>query len=101
MKAIEANIAVQDYLSIVWGSLIAAAILYNVIFIVAGYIRTIACMNNDKQQYFASPHPLWDTSLMRPSFGNATIGSSSCLRLSTLVLSQADCKQSFSAAMSA
>ena len=59
LAAIQANINIEHYLSIVWGSLIAAGIVYNIVFIVAGYIRTIACMNNEKQQYFATPHPLW------------------------------------------
>lgn len=52
------NVDVQHYLGHVWWSIIAAFIIYQTALICVRYIRTVACLGNDTQRYFATPN-LW------------------------------------------
>ncbi|KAF1958340.1 ferric reductase [Byssothecium circinans] len=49
---------VQQFIGRIWYSFVAVFFLYQVIFHFVRYIRTIACLNNEHQRYFATPHAL-------------------------------------------
>lgn len=48
-----------DYIFIVLASVIAALILWRVTIESIKYVRTLACLNNDTQRYFARPSSRW------------------------------------------
>ncbi|KAF2789822.1 hypothetical protein K505DRAFT_365279 [Melanomma pulvis-pyrius CBS 109.77] len=53
------NIDVQHYLGYIWVSFLAVFILYQFIFHFVRYVRTVACLNNETQRYFATPHTVY------------------------------------------
>ncbi len=53
------NVDVQHYLGSIWVAFVAVFFLYQATFHFVRYIRTLACLNNDTQRYFASPHVLF------------------------------------------
>ncbi|KAF2009256.1 ferric reductase [Aaosphaeria arxii CBS 175.79] len=50
------NVDVQHYLGYLWVAFVAVFFVYQVIFHLVRYIRTIACLSNENQRYFAVPH---------------------------------------------
>jgi len=52
------NIDVQHYLGNIWWTIVAAFTLYQVVLFFVRYIRTVSCLNNDTQRYFATPN-IW------------------------------------------
>ncbi|KAH7070507.1 ferric reductase like transmembrane component-domain-containing protein [Paraphoma chrysanthemicola] len=52
------NIDVQNYLGRIWWCFIAVFTLYQVCLFFARYIRTVSCLGNDTQRYFAQPN-IW------------------------------------------
>lgn len=53
------NVDVQHFLGWIWVAFVCVFFLYQLIFHFVRYIRTIACLNNDSQRYFATPHALF------------------------------------------
>ncbi|PVH92115.1 ferric reductase [Periconia macrospinosa] len=53
------NLNVQHYLGRIWYAFVAAFALYHLIFFFVRYIRTVACLSNDTQRYFAVPHTMF------------------------------------------
>ncbi|KAF2875483.1 ferric reductase [Massariosphaeria phaeospora] len=53
------NNDVQHFLGWIWVAFVGVFFLYQVIFHFVRYIRTIACLNNEHQRYFATPHSLY------------------------------------------
>ena len=53
------NIDVQNYLGRIWWCFVVAFALYQIILYFVRYIRTISCLNNDTQRYFAVPNRLF------------------------------------------
>ncbi|CAI6333845.1 unnamed protein product [Periconia digitata] len=53
--AAQNNVDVQHYLGRIWYAFVAVFALYQLIYHFVRYIRTVACLNNDKQRYFAVP----------------------------------------------
>lgn len=51
------NKALSNYLYIICGTLSAAIILWRICDGTSKLVRTIACLNNDRQRYFAAPSP--------------------------------------------
>lgn len=49
------NVDIQHYLTRIWYAFVAAFALYHIIFHFVRYIRTIACLNNETQRFFATP----------------------------------------------
>jgi hypothetical protein len=58
-KASTLNETVQHNTGRIWYAIVAAFFLYQVTFHFVRYIRTVACLNNDSQRFFATPHVLW------------------------------------------
>jgi hypothetical protein len=56
--AIRENVDVQRYLGHVWWSIVAAFTIYQTALICSRYIRTVACLGNETQRYFATPN-IW------------------------------------------
>ena len=50
---------VQHFLGWIWVAFVSVFILYQIIFHFVRYIRTVACLNNETQRYFATPHALY------------------------------------------
>jgi hypothetical protein len=68
------NVDVQRYLGHIWWIIIAVFTLYQVVLFFVRYIRTVSCLGNETQRYFAIPNhwyaqfkkscldaPLWHT----------------------------------------
>lgn len=53
------NMDVQHFLGYIWVAFVSVFIIYQVIFHFVRYIRTVACLNNETQRYFATPHVLY------------------------------------------
>ncbi|KAF1352980.1 hypothetical protein EJ07DRAFT_134853 [Lizonia empirigonia] len=53
------NIDVQNYLGRIWWCFVAVFTLYQVILYFVRYVRTVSCLNNDTQRYFAIPNRLY------------------------------------------
>lgn len=58
MSGEKENVDVQHYLGRIWYAIVAAFTLYQVVLFAVRYIRTVSCLNNDTQRYFATPN-LW------------------------------------------
>lgn len=52
------NLDVQHYLGHVWWTIVAAFTLYQVVLFFVRYIRTVSCLGNETQRYFATPN-IW------------------------------------------
>jgi hypothetical protein len=50
------NIDVQRYLGHIWWAIVLVFALYQVVLFLARYIRTVTCLGNDTQRYFATPN---------------------------------------------
>jgi hypothetical protein len=50
------NISVQHYLGYIWWIIVLVFFSYQVILYFVRYIRTVTCLNNDTQRYFAIPN---------------------------------------------
>ena len=53
------NMDVQHYLGYIWVAVIAVFIIYQFVFHFVRYVRTVACLTNETQRYFAQPHALY------------------------------------------
>ncbi|KAF9690949.1 hypothetical protein EKO04_011242 [Ascochyta lentis] len=53
------NIDVQNYLGRIWWCFVVVFALYQVILFFVRYVRTVSCLNNDTQRYFALPNRLY------------------------------------------
>ena len=53
------NNDVQHFLGWIWVAFVCVFFMYQVIFHFVRYIRTVACLNNETQRYFAKPHVLF------------------------------------------
>jgi hypothetical protein len=53
------NMDVQHFLGWIWVAFVSVFIIYQIIFHFVRYIRTVACLNNETQRYFAAPHGLY------------------------------------------
>jgi predicted ferric reductase len=53
------NIDVQNYLGRIWWCFVVAFTLYQVILYFVRYVRTVSCLNNETQRYFAIPNHLY------------------------------------------
>jgi hypothetical protein len=89
--AIQMNHDLWSYLYIVCGAICLAVICWKIIDITTKYIRTIVCLNNDRQRYFAIPSPnlarLKEHVLYAPVFRkrhNREIQLSSAINVGTL-----------------
>lgn len=51
------NIDVQHFLGYIWVAFVGVFFCYQVVFHLVRYVRTVACLNNEKQRYFAIPNP--------------------------------------------
>jgi hypothetical protein len=49
------NVDVQRYLGHIWWAIVAVFTIYQVALFFARYIRTVSCLGNDTQRYFAIP----------------------------------------------
>jgi hypothetical protein len=81
------NVDVQRYLGHIWWVIIAVFALYQVALFFARYIRTVSCLGNETQRYFAIPNyyyarfkkswldaPLWHTRHHREFKMSSAIG---------------------------
>jgi hypothetical protein len=50
------NINVMHYLGWIWVAFVGTFFIYQVLFHFSKYLRTLACLNNDTQRYFATPN---------------------------------------------
>lgn len=50
------NLDVQHYLGYIWWIIVVVFTLYQVILFFVRYIRTVSCLNNETQRYFAIPN---------------------------------------------
>lgn len=50
------NIRISWYLGYTWASTVAALLLHRLWLTSIRYVRTLACLENEKQQYFVTPH---------------------------------------------
>jgi predicted ferric reductase len=50
------NIDIAYWLGWIWVAFIGTFLLYQVFFHVVRYVRTVACVNNENQRYFSTPH---------------------------------------------
>lgn len=73
MQASEANVMFWHYILTLCGALIAAMIIWRVVHVSVVYVRTLACLNNDKQRYFSIPSQTYSSIkknlLYAPVFG--------------------------------
>ena len=53
------NIDVQNYLGRIWWCFVVVFTLYQVILFFVRYVRTVSCLNNETQRYFAIPNHLY------------------------------------------
>ncbi|KAF2621259.1 ferric reductase [Macroventuria anomochaeta] len=53
------NIDVQNYLGRIWWCFVVVFSLYQVILYFVRYVRTVSCLNNETQRYFAIPNHLY------------------------------------------
>ncbi|KAF2745293.1 hypothetical protein M011DRAFT_495746 [Sporormia fimetaria CBS 119925] len=53
------NTDVLHFLGYIWVAFVAVFATYQIIFHFVRYIRTVACLNNETQRYFAVPHALY------------------------------------------
>ncbi|KAF2680286.1 hypothetical protein K458DRAFT_311993 [Lentithecium fluviatile CBS 122367] len=53
------NVDVQHYLGWIWVAFVGVFTLYQLVFHLIRYIRTVVCLNNDTQRYFSTPHVLF------------------------------------------
>ncbi|KAF2477030.1 uncharacterized protein BDR25DRAFT_321548 [Lindgomyces ingoldianus] len=53
------NIDVEHFLGYIWVAFVSVFIIYQIAFHFVRYVRTVACLNNDTQKYFAAPHVLF------------------------------------------
>ncbi|KAH0254086.1 ferric reductase like transmembrane component, partial [Aureobasidium melanogenum] len=51
------NHRIQWYLGYVWAATVAAIFAYRITITSLRYVRTLACLENEKQHYFVAPHP--------------------------------------------
>lgn len=54
--ASQENVDVQHYLGYIWWIMVVVFFLYQVALYYARYIRTVTCLHNDTQRYFAIPN---------------------------------------------
>jgi hypothetical protein len=52
------NVDVQRYLGHIWWAIVAVFTIYQVALFFARYVRTVSCLGNDTQRYFAIPN-IW------------------------------------------
>ncbi|KAL5116444.1 hypothetical protein ACEQ8H_005680 [Pleosporales sp. CAS-2024a] len=50
------NMDVQHYLGYIWSVIVAVFTLYQVVLFLVRYIRTVSCLGNETQRYFAAPN---------------------------------------------
>jgi hypothetical protein len=55
------NLNVMHYLGWIWVAFVGTFFIYQVLFHFSKYLRTLACLNNDSQRYFATPNTLFAT----------------------------------------
>ncbi|KAL6704119.1 hypothetical protein ACN47E_008782 [Coniothyrium glycines] len=55
------NVDVQHYLGYIWWIIVVVFFTYQVILYLVRYVRTISCLDNDKQRYFAIPNSAYAT----------------------------------------
>ncbi|KAF1936836.1 ferric reductase [Clathrospora elynae] len=55
------NVDVQHYLGYIWWIIVVVFFLYQVILYFVRYIRTVTCLNNETQRYFAIPNRVYAT----------------------------------------
>lgn len=55
------NMDVEHFLGYIWVAFVTVFILYQFTFHFIRYLRTVACLNNETQRYFAKPHVLFAT----------------------------------------
>ncbi|KAF2114521.1 ferric reductase like transmembrane component-domain-containing protein [Lophiotrema nucula] len=53
------NVDVQHFFGYIWVAFLFCFITYQAIFHFVRYVRTVACLNNETQRYFATPHALY------------------------------------------
>jgi hypothetical protein len=53
------NHRIQWYLGYVWAATVAAIFTYRSTVTALRYVRTLACLENEKQHYFVNPHAGW------------------------------------------
>ncbi|ORY06143.1 ferric reductase [Clohesyomyces aquaticus] len=65
------NMDVEHFLGYIWVAFVAVFVLYQVGFHFVRYVRTITCLNNDAQKFFAIPHVFY--SRFKKHFLNAPL----------------------------
>ncbi|KAF2712970.1 hypothetical protein K504DRAFT_368830 [Pleomassaria siparia CBS 279.74] len=55
----EENVDVTHYLGYIWVAFLAVFIIYQIVFHFVRYVRTVACLTNETQRYFAIPNDLY------------------------------------------
>ncbi|KAK7184993.1 hypothetical protein DPSP01_002821 [Paraphaeosphaeria sporulosa] len=55
------NLNVMHYLGWIWVAFVGTFFIYQVLFHFSKYLRTLACLNNDTQRYFATPNVVFAT----------------------------------------
>lgn len=50
------NVRISWYLGFTWAATIGALLIYRIWLVGIRYVRTLACLENDKQHYFTIPH---------------------------------------------
>lgn len=58
-KADEENTEVSYWLGWIWISIVGTFLVYQVVFHFIRYVRTVSCLNNDTQRYFAAPSAIF------------------------------------------
>jgi hypothetical protein len=53
------NVDVQHYLGYIWVAFVGVFAIYQLVFHLVRYIRTVVCLNNETQRYFSTPHALF------------------------------------------
>jgi hypothetical protein len=53
------NVDVQHYLGYLWVAILGVFTVYQVVLHLIRYVRTVVCLNNDTQRYFATPHVMF------------------------------------------
>lgn len=53
------NVDVQHYLGYIWIAFVAVFTTYQAVLHLTRYVRTVVCLNNETQRYFATPHALF------------------------------------------
>lgn len=60
-EAIERNINVMRYLGWIWVAFVGVFMVYQISFHLSKYLRTLACLNDNTQRFFATPNQLFAT----------------------------------------